>query len=229
MPAPRIPTFVQSDERLCIDEVLTEQVFALVVKKRLTLYTLTATALALLFHRYTGRCSFAVRASFANRTLPGTEAVMGWFVNSHILGIDFSVEETVSDLLDKVRTRVFGAVSHQEMPATLVCHLLGQKPSLGDLGLILSVRKEMSDSPESSDRSAGLRVRPAALSHIRDLKSANRLRVNVVQQPKTIVLEAVYPIDRFDRPTIRRLLESLKGILIEIISNPERMVGAISL
>ncbi|HEX3925176.1 MAG TPA: amino acid adenylation domain-containing protein [Streptosporangiaceae bacterium] len=85
-----------------------------------TLPMLMLTAFQLLLHRYTGQDDLSVGMPAAGRGRPEFEAVVGYCMNPVVIRSTLRGGEPVRAALRQTRTRVIGALEHQEYPLPLV-------------------------------------------------------------------------------------------------------------
>jgi hypothetical protein len=83
--------------------------------------------LAALLHRLTRQSNLVIGVPVAGRALPGTERVIGCFINTLAIRIDLSGNPTVSELLQRVRSESLEAFAHQEIPFERVVAALSEK------------------------------------------------------------------------------------------------------
>ena len=89
--------------------------------------TLLAAFHMLLFHE-TGQVDQGIGTVMSTRQQPGSERVLGYFLNTVILRTRFAPEDTLASLIAGVRETVLGAMSH-EVPYRLVASRCGRTRS----------------------------------------------------------------------------------------------------
>ncbi|NQX87140.1 MAG: amino acid adenylation domain-containing protein [Halioglobus sp.] len=85
-------------------------------EEKSTLYTVVATALAILVQRYTGEKDFCLLSPSANRDHQDVREVVGFFVNTIALRMQPGPDVTVKSLIESVRNSLTRAQSHQRLP-----------------------------------------------------------------------------------------------------------------
>ena len=66
--------------------------------------------------KYSGEEQIVVGTDLANRTMPETERMIGFFINLLAVRTDLSGNPTFRELLRRVRERLLEAYAHQEVP-----------------------------------------------------------------------------------------------------------------
>ena len=74
------------------------------------------TALKILLHKYTGQEDIVIGSPIAGREHPDLEGQIGFYVNTLALRNEFSKDDTVTALYQKIRQNTLGAYSHQIYP-----------------------------------------------------------------------------------------------------------------
>jgi amino acid adenylation domain-containing protein len=106
--------------RVSVDEELTGRVRQLARSEGTSVYMVLLAAYQLLLHRYTGQADLVVGTPVAGRGRPEFERVVGYCMNPVAIRSRLDGDESVRDVLARVRRRVTGALDH----ATFPLHLL---------------------------------------------------------------------------------------------------------
>ncbi|MDO5057211.1 MAG: amino acid adenylation domain-containing protein [Lautropia sp.] len=80
---------------------------------------------ALLLHGLSGQDALAIGTPVRGRELPELEPVMGFFVNALPLGFRFGPQDTVQDLLTRLRQTMVDAFGHADVPVDRILQALG--------------------------------------------------------------------------------------------------------
>ena len=99
-----------------LPEALTLGLKALARRERTTLFTVLASALAVLLSRYTGQTDFGIGTVMANRGAPDARRVLGFFANTVVLRCDVGSNPSAATLLQRMHAVVLEAQEHQELP-----------------------------------------------------------------------------------------------------------------
>jgi amino acid adenylation domain-containing protein len=213
-------------ESCVLDPELCSRIKAFVLEQGITAYMLFLTGLYLLLHAYSDRRKIGVWGNFANRTRTETENLIGWLVNSHLLGIEIAPETSVARLLGEVKRRVLDAHTHQEIPYSLLW-----ATALQDLN-IQHHTDDKSASPyimfdfhartPDFESAGGPKIRLASLP-LQPIQLA--LHFVVAESNQETEVSAHYDVQRFPRDAICRLLTDFERTLELVISSPETPIS----
>lgn len=213
-------------ESMTFDAALCQQVNAFARQQGLTTYMLFLGALNLLLFRYSGKNKIGVWGNFANRDRTETENLIGWFTNSHLIGVQIVPDRPVSWLLNEVRDVVLQAHAHQEIPYSLLwAHALQD----------LNIQHHNDDEAASpfimfdfqaktlNVDAAGLQIRMASLP-LQPIQLA--MQFLAWQGNDDMGLSIHYAAQVLPAPRIRQLLGDFRKVLESIISRPEISVSS---
>ncbi len=99
-----------------LSESLTRRLSACVRAHEATLYIVLLAAFRALLHRYTQQPDIRVGVTNANRSRAETHRVVGFFVNTQVLGGAIDERMTLGALIAQTREAVAGAQEHQDLP-----------------------------------------------------------------------------------------------------------------
>jgi amino acid adenylation domain-containing protein len=216
-------------ESLAFDAALCRQVNAFARQQGLTNYMLFLGALNLLLFLYSGKNRIGVWANFANRDRTETENLIGWFTNSHLIGVEIAPDQPVSWLLAEVRDVVLQAHAHQEIPYSLLW-----ANALQDLNVQHHSHDEIASPFIMFDfqtkvlnmDTLGLQIRLAALP-LQPIQLA--LQFLAWQGNDDMGLSIHYATQLLSAPAVRQLLNDFRKVLESIISKPEVSVSSFAI
>jgi hypothetical protein len=218
VPARSVPTIPQI---VALGTDLTIGIRRFSAKHRNTLYVTCVVALAILFHRYSGSELIGLWTNLSNRAHPETMNAIGWFVNTHILVVNLRGNPTVEEALNRARMAAIDAITHQEVPTTLVWRKLGGAPG----GDELTVYCDFINWPQDD---AGA---PTALSwnrHTVSVPSNERgLHFWIVNKPNDVVLRVSYNGEEYSRASSCRMLRGWRRVLLWLIENGPNRISSI--
>src|SRR5205085_2139504 len=81
-----------------------------------TLFMTVFAAFAALLGRYTGRTDVVLGSPSANRHRPGTEGIIGFFVDNLVLRLDLGGDPSFRELLRRSREVALGAYANPDLP-----------------------------------------------------------------------------------------------------------------
>lgn len=189
-------------------------------------------ALDILLYKLTDQRDIRVATLVADRNRPGTEGLIGYFVNAIVLRIRLNPGMSTQTLLERVRTVCLEAYAHQEVPfeyleTRLNRALRGTRSPL--FQVMLNYRSQASEPL----RAAGLTI---ASWHGRNRAAdpgidISRLDLNIHLREVSTKLTGVvnFRIDLFDDSGISALIEGFQTILRQVVAHPDRRLADISL
>jgi hypothetical protein len=188
-----------------------------------TLFMGLLAAFQALLHLVTGAEDLLVGTNVANREQPGTEGLIGLFVNDLALRTDLSGRPSFRALLARVRETALAAYAHQDYPFEALQAELRPDRSAGPLFQVLFVLQTASAGVRELP---GLTLSPVPAEH----RTANfDLTLNLAEGPGGIEGAFLYDVDLFEAPAIARLAEDFTALLREIVSDPDRPLASLSL
>jgi aspartate racemase len=115
-PAPAVQTFGGAMHSVSLPLALSERLRELCRAEGVTLFMALLAAFKVLLYRYSGQEDILVGSNTAGRRYPGSEKLLGYFLNTVPLRTDLSGDPTFRELLDRVRGVTLDALSHEEVP-----------------------------------------------------------------------------------------------------------------
>lgn len=187
------------------------------MKNGATLYMLLLAAFSIQIYRYTRQKRIGIWSKFANRVQPNTPAMVGWFVNSHLIGLSIADEMRVSGFLQEVRVVVLDAIRHQEIPFPLLANALRVQANATtsrvffDFVSAHAPRHRM----QAVDGNDHLRINRAIVPGY--AKLGNAFEIRVFDHKGGITLSARYPSCRFERRAIVWILKDLQLSICRLV------------
>lgn len=179
-------------------------------------------ALKALLHLVTGAEDLLVGTNVANREQPGTEGLIGLFVNDLALRTALSGRPSFRELLARVRETALAAYAHQDYPFEALQTELRAERSAGPLFQVLFV---LQNAPAESRELPGLTLSPVPAER----RTANfDLTLNLAEGPDGIEGVFLYDVDLFEGPAIARLAEHFVVLLREVVADPDRPLVSLS-
>ncbi|AJE23276.1 Non-ribosomal peptide synthase/amino acid adenylation enzyme [Azotobacter chroococcum NCIMB 8003] len=96
-----------------------------------TLFMALLTAFQALLYRHTGQTQIRVGVPIANRNRAETAGIVGFFVNTQVLGARLDGRMSLAGLLTQTRDRALGAQAHQDLPFERLVEVLQPERSQG--------------------------------------------------------------------------------------------------
>ena len=224
-PRPPERTFAGATVEFNIDADLTSQLVTLSQKSGVTLFMTLLTAFAVVLHRYSGQDDICIGSPFANRNRREIDSLIGFFVNTLVLRTQMEGNPRFSQLLEKVRSVVWDAHAHQDIPFEQVVEALKPERSLGynPLFQVMFVLENFSlDTLELP----GISLTP----EIVDRGTAKfDLGLSMWQTQQGLIGSWEYNSDIFAPDTIARMINHFQTLLAGIVKNPEQRIGELPL
>lgn len=195
---------------------------ALGIQRGATLYTTLLAAFATLLSKYTGQHDLVVGAPVAARTLAELEELVGYFVNTLPLRLNWAGDPTFPELTAAVRSVVLDAFSNQEVSLERIVEELHPERSGKFAQPLFQVLFVLQNAPGAPPKLEGLEVERFRIGSS-TAKFDLSLRVEAGENGLRIELE--YSSDRFERQTAERMLQHYSNLLQEIIADPGRRLS----
>ena len=220
LPRPAVQTFQGNSIPFFLDRELTRELEALGRRcGNATLFMVLLAAFGTLLHRYSGEETVVIGSPVSGRVRPETEPLIGLFVNTLPLRLDFTSNPRFTELLATVRETVLGALSHQELPfATLVEALHPTRnPSHNPIFQVLFA---FQNTPSSTHPLRGLRV----AFEERSTSARFDLTLEVAEHPSGHQARLEYNTALFEADTARRMVDHYLRLLQELRAAPARPI-----
>ncbi|HVG45580.1 MAG TPA: amino acid adenylation domain-containing protein, partial [Longimicrobium sp.] len=233
-PRPAQPSYRGAFHHFVIDEQTTTALRALCVRETLSLNMALSAGFAALLGHYTGTRDVVLGTLFGNRGRLELQDVVGCFVNSAAIRMDFRDDPGLAEASRRVRRLILQADLHQELPfEKVVEHLRVERdPSRNPLFQVMYFHHTFVPSHTGAG-DGGLGMRPvytdnrAALVDI-GLSKLDFSLATLEDGPRlTGVVE--YATDLFDAATIERICRHYCTLLARATAEPERPLSQIPL
>ena len=179
----------------------------------------------LLLSRLSGQDDVVVGSPSAGRSRVEVEGLIGLFLNTLVLRADLSGEPTFRELLGHVKTAVLGAYRYQAIPFERLLEELQPERQLSRTPIFQVLFNFVSLSDLSLDL-PGLQVE-SARRHESESKFDFTLYVNELAD--SFQCNLVYNADLFDRERMTEMLRQLESLFEQVVADPERRIGDLSL
>jgi len=227
---PPIQTYQGGVLSVSIEPDLLHRLKVLSKQENVTLYMLLFAAFATLLHRYSQSTQLAIASPVANRDRPEIESLLGFFVNTLAIPIDFSGTPTFRQLLKQSAAVIKEGYNHQTLPFEKLVHELQPQRDLSRNPLVQVLFALQNVSIKAIEFNQ-LTVSPLKydFAYTRfdlELHLWEESKVGIAQQETLGELSGTffYNRDLFDRETIARLFHHFQTLLHSIISNPDAPV-----
>ncbi|MFI0742761.1 amino acid adenylation domain-containing protein [Streptomyces sp. NPDC021100] len=133
-----------------------ERLDAVAAGHGVTRFAVFITAFALLVHQQTRSAEFVIGSALSNRRQPGTQGLLGMFVNALPLRLSVGEDESVADVAARTMRVLLGAQDHQEYPLAEIIRDLDVPRDAGRNPLF-SLMFAFHDTPRPDFTAAGVR------------------------------------------------------------------------
>jgi len=210
-------------EILRLDSPATSSLRGLARRSRTTLFTVVLAGFLTVLSLYTRRRRIAVWCHCANRVRPDIEDVVGYFINTHLMGFDLPEDITFTRLLTGVANRIFETLKHQQLPLPYLWQVLGCSPRFGDSGALIDY---LPAPPSASVSSSGC----TSFTRVNiDGQTPGRMAsigVYVMDHGKELSLRSDYRSSLYSSRGVRTMLKDIMEVLVVFADNPETRISA---
>jgi len=214
---PAYQTFQGAREILELDPSLCASLRTLSACEGATLFMTLLAAFKVLLYRYTGQEDFVVGSPVAGRSRPGTEGMIGFFVNTVALRANLDGNPRFREFLRRTRETVLHAFEHEDLPFEKLVEELHPERDLSRTPLfqvLFNMINMGGDSLEMGDVHVERLYR-------REPESKFDLTMYVRPRGGAVRLMLVYNRDLFEKDTIAGMLQNLRALLESISMNAD--------
>jgi non-ribosomal peptide synthetase component F len=222
-PRPAVRRFRGGMRSLRLPADIAQAVRTLCRERQVTLFMALLTVFEILLHARTGEDDLVVGVDVAGRTLPGTEELVGFFINQLVLRVDLAGDPTVSEVLDRVRETALEAFARQDLPFGRLVEELAPKRSLSRNPLF-QVMFGLYNVPGEDLDLGGIAVSPV---DIEGGAAVFDLSLYMAEVEDGLLGTLRYDADLFEAATIDRLLEDYETLLRRAVTSPEERVSTL--
>ena len=183
-----------------------------------TVYVLALAALGIVLRRLTAKDTVGIWCNFRNRWRPEHELLMGWFVNSHLIGVRSEAGMRGAEVVAGARASLLNGWDQQRAPLGVVWCLSGQSKERG-MRVALDIDQTM---PRKYRLTESLTFRRTVLPGTR--RWFVNLQINVQLSTTGMDLVAVYARHLFPEPAMRSLVGEFRDVLIGLAVAPGQQV-----
>lgn len=192
-----------------------------------TLFMLLRATISLLLYRYTGQRDLIVGSPFSGRTDESLGGQIGLFINVVGLRTQLDEQQTLGGLLAQIKAQTLQAHAHQQYPFDQLIDELALHRDLSRSPLfdvLLAVQNHL-----VTDRSFTLDGHLVAPYASQETTSKYDLSFYAESGANDLAISLEYCTDLFEPATINRMLTHVEHVLGQLVTQPERLVGEISI
>ncbi len=191
-----------------------------------TTFMTALTAFAVLLSRWSGAEDVVVGTPVANRSRPEVESMLGLFVNSLALRVQFEGDPTVEALLHQVRDTVLGGHKHQDIPFEQVVEALNPQRSASHSPIFQVMLTMNNISQRAALDLPGLTIEGLDLG---TETTHFDLQMYVSEMNGALSISLLYASALFEAGTITRLGQQFEQILRSMVADPAQPVSRLNL
>jgi surfactin family lipopeptide synthetase A len=211
--------FAGAMQSLKLPAVLSEELRGLSRRAGTTLFMTLLASFNVLLHRYSGQEDILIGSNTAGRDCPGSEKLLGYFLNTIVLRTDLSGEPPFRQLLERVREVTLEALAHDGVPLDrLVAEVQPRRdPNRSPFFQVLfSLEPRLSRGELGWD-----------LTSIDVETGASKFELCLVldDRPDGLLCRFIYSTACFDEGTISRMTSHWQTLLEAVVSDPERKIS----
>jgi len=228
------PSYRGAFHHFVIDERTTAALRALCQRETLTLNMALSAAFAALMGHYTGTRDVVVGTLFGNRGRLELQDVVGCFVNSAALRVDFTDDPGLAEASRRTRRLVLAADAHQELPfEKVVEHLhVERDPSRNPLFQVMYFHHTFVPSHTGAG-DGGLGMRPVYQDNRAALVDTGLSKLDLslatLEDGPRLTGVVEYATDLYDPSTVERFCRHYCTLLARATAEPERPLSQIPL
>ncbi|MFL5381836.1 MAG: amino acid adenylation domain-containing protein [Longimicrobiaceae bacterium] len=233
-PRPAQPSYRGAFHHFVIDEATTAALRALCVRETLSLNMVLSAAFAALLGHYTGSRDVVLGTLFGNRGRLELQDVVGCFVNSAALRMDFRDDPGLAEASRRTRRLILEADLHQELPfEKVVEHLRVERdPSRNPLFQVMYFHHTFVPS-HTSAADGGLRMRPVYTDNVASLVDTGLSKLDLslatLEDGPRLTGVVEYATDLYDSATVARFCRHYTTLLARAAAEPERPMSQLPL
>ncbi len=224
-PRPARPSHAGGGVAVQLDAQLTAQLKALAREQGVTLYMTLLAAFGALLHKYSGQDDFCIGSPIANRNLPETRDLIGFFVNTLALRANHAGDPTFADLLQRTRRTAIEAYAHQDLPFEKVVDCVQPQRDLATTPLFQAMFVLQDGAPGT----LALPELQVANQPVQMRSAKFDLTLELYEAGDGLDGHLEYRSELFDESTMLRMAAHLRRMLAAIVASPAARLSRISL
>jgi amino acid adenylation domain-containing protein len=219
------PSYQGAYHSFCLDSSLTFTLQTLCQQCGATLQMGLLALVAILLQRYSSQDQFAIGVPTWGRNHPDLESLIGCFINTLVIRVDFTGRPAFSSLLQQVRATSLAAYDHQELPFEQLVKLLQLERNLScnPLVQVMVQLLEVADIPLELD---GFQPEPVTVPFQR---ARLDLEFHFYRLNSCLQGTIVYSTDLFSADRIQRMEGHLQTLLKAVLQQPDAPLFSLSL
>ena len=210
-------TFAGARLPVSLPAQLSRELEALSRREGTTLYMTLLTAFGVTLRYQTRQNDILVGTPIAGRQQLELENLIGFFINTLVLRLNFAGDPSFRELLRRVRETALGAYAHQDLPFEKLVEKLRPERSLNHNPLF-QVNFTLDQVPVRETRVAGVAMTPVEAD--KGMVQFD-LVLHLANSPEGVVGALQYQTGLFAADTMKRFFEQFEHVLRAALARPE--------
>jgi condensation domain-containing protein len=192
---------------------------------RVSLFMTLLAAFKTLLGRYAGQDDVVVGSPVSGRWIPGTEGLIGCFINTVAFRTNLSGDPTFAELVGRVRDTALAAYERRTVPFEKVVEKLplGRDTSRAPLVQVFFNMVNLSGA------TADFRDLAVTMFDADEEGAKFDFTLYAIERPNDLLLRVIYATDLFDPATVAEMLQRLERLLETVAADPDRRLSALTL
>ncbi|MDF2802807.1 MAG: amino acid adenylation domain protein [Anaerocolumna sp.] len=224
-PRPIINTYEGITNIYELDEDLSKKLKSVSLNYKATLFMTLLSGYNILLHKYTGNKDIIVGCGVAGRHHPGTDKIVGMFVNTLAMKNSVNRDKSFKEILLDVKENSLEAYKNQDYPFDLLVEKVGGKRD-SNRNPIFSTLFELQESENSQVNISEIRMESF---YIQPYISKFDFAVFVLEEDKKIKLYINYSTNLFKADTIDKLFDNYVKILKTVTDETNILIKDINI
>jgi len=200
-----------------------ERLKVIAMEHHSTLFITMLTMYQSFLANYTGQQDIIVGSSLANRMIPGTEQMIGYFINTLPFRLTLHKQETFAEILEKNTNHVIDIYDRQQMPLEKIVDAINPERNSKGSSLFETVFV-LQNNEQALFANKFIRVKPEII-----LSNIAKFDLSLISEEhdQELLLAFEYNTGMFKEKTIRHLAENFIDWIRKNIANPEQELCSI--
>jgi non-ribosomal peptide synthase protein (TIGR01720 family) len=188
---------------------------------QVTPYMLLLGVYQLFLFLHTGQSKFSIGAPTAGRNLPGSEQVLGHFVNAVVLACELRADEPFAEVLVRTRSMMLRAMDHQDYPFPLLVERM-RPPRDASRSPVFQVmynwNQVRSEAPAADGAAEPALIREMLAASSTGTRGATHdLTLNLQDYGAEYIAAWTFNTDLFDEATVARFAKQYVGLVEQVL------------
>ncbi|EJL94065.1 amino acid adenylation enzyme/thioester reductase family protein [Herbaspirillum sp. CF444] len=216
-PRPPVPAFKGASVKFDIDKTLTDKLNALAQAQDATLFMVLLAAFGIQLARYTGGTDVVIGSPIAGRQNSQVESLIGLFLNTIVLRLDYSGAPGFTGFLGRVRKTCLDAYTHQDVPFDRLVEELQPDRNLAHSPLfqVMFVLQNQKMNPPGFGQSK------SRFQRLENPTAKFDLTLSLDESEDGLHTSFEYNVDLFSAASVERFALHFKELLHTLMENPE--------